>query len=180
MNTETATRPPLPIKASNRAEMDSFNYLTACLTDLAIAQETMEKRVRLIPGGWRNLRMITSVLKNLLVDIKHTFPPEKRAQIQRTAQRMRHKLVIGPQVFTDDREYVISDQDMGVLTLAASRQCQLCMGTPAECKQCELGKTLDSTSFISRGDRAWWEVFERAARVDIGVEPGYEGADAND
>lgn len=173
-------RANLPTKPANRAEIDAYNFLCASLTDLLEAQETMEKRAKLIPGGWRNLRMISAVLENLLRDLKCTFPREKRAQIQRTAQRMRHKLVIGPQVYTDEDEYVFGAHDMGVLTYAASRQCQLCMGTAADCKQCELGQTLDATSFISREERAWWEVFDRAARVDIGAKPGYEGADADD
>lgn len=164
-------RAALPKKPANRAEMDSFNYLSACLTDMLEAQKTLEKRARMVPGGWRNLRMMTAVLENFLTDMLGTFEADKLRQIQRTSKSVRHKLVFSKAVIDEGEQFLIAMDDLGYLVSAAvSGQCKICMGSPAECRQCQLGKVLDGVSFVTRGDRGWWEVFEQAERRDIGAE----------
>lgn len=158
---------------TNRAQIDDYNFLKACEFDLQEAQKTLKKRVQLIPGGWRDLRMITKVLEKLNSNMELTFEPEKREHIKRNADRCRHKLIFGPQATPANDDYLMSKQDMGVLVCTASKQCGLCMGEPNDCKQCQLGKTLDRVSFVSRQNRAWWEVFAACERKDIGVDPGY-------
>ena len=117
--------------------------------------------------------MITKVLENLLINMELTFEPEKRAHIKRNADRVQHKLVFGPQAAADGLDYIMSKNDMAVLMTYSVKNCQICMGSPADCKQCQLGQTLDRVSFVSRQNRAWWEVFSRACRTDIGKDPGY-------
>ena len=157
-------------KPSNRAEQDHYLYLCASLSDIIDAKEQMETRIRMIPNGWRDWCMLTSVMRRLMIDLKMTFEPAKRAQMQRTAERCMHKLLIGPQATTEEEQYVVKASDFGVLMYAATDKCQLCLGTPSDCKACQLGKVLDGVSFVSRGDRAWWEVFEKSTRCDIGEE----------
>lgn len=158
---------------ANRAQIDSYLYLCASLSNLIEAQKSMQKRVRLIPNGWRNFRLICSLFERLLKDLGETFEPAKRAQLQRMVGRIRIKLVIGPQIVQEEEQYVLAQKDFGVLISAATKQCQICMGSPEDCKQCELGRVIDGVSFISRQNRAWWEVLSRAERVDVGVDPGY-------
>ena len=171
MTTEIKTRP------SNREEQDHYLFMLASVSDWIEAKESkgMEARFRGIPNGWRDLCLVVAVAKNLTKKLKYTYEPNKRMQMQRTADRARHKLIIGPQATTDEEQYVLCSSDFGVLMVAATEKCGMCLGTPADCRQCDLGKTLDAVSFISRQNRAWWEVFERSKRVDIGEEPGYEG-----
>lgn len=160
---------------TNRAQIDDYNFLKACEFDLKEAQKTLEKRVRLIPGGWRDLRLITKVLENLLDNILLTFEPEKREHIKRNAERCQHKLIFGRPAVPQADDYLMSKKDTAMLIHAASKQCQLCLGTPQDCKQCDLGRTFDRISFVSRQNRAWWEVWERSKRTNIGTDPGYYG-----
>lgn len=161
-------RMSLPTKRANSAEVDNYNYLCAALKDLEIAasdDSPLFKRLHMIPGAWRDIRMLYKRLEYLLRDVFFTFEPQKRAQIKRTQQRLRHKLVMGPQVTQDEKQFVLSEYDFGVLLFASTEYCKTCMGTPGECRKCQLGKVLDSTSFISRGDdRSWWEVMESVMR----------------
>lgn len=159
---------------TNRAQIDAYNFLRACAYDLKEAQEPMKKRLKLLPHGWRDLRMLTTVLEHLCEDLKWTFEPEKREHIIRNGDRIQHKLVFGPSATPENDDYLMSKQDMGVLIYAASKQCELCLGSPQDCRQCTLGRTMDRTSFVSRQDRAWWEVFERSKRTDIARDPGYK------
>lgn len=163
----------LPTKKANSAEVEEYNFLCAALKDLETAAAEdgpLYKRIHMIPGGWRDIRMLEKRLENLLRDIWFTFEPVKRAQIKRTQDRLKHKLTMGPQVTHDEHQYVLCESDFGVLLFAATEYCKTCMGTPGECKKCQLGKALDATSFITRGDdRSWWEVVDNAGRAEGGV-----------
>ena len=161
-------------KPSNSVEQDHYLYLCASFSDMMDAKECrhMEQRLRMIPGGWRDFCLMTSLMKKILKNLKMTYEPVKRKQMQRTADRCRHKLIIGPQVTNEEEQYVLSRSDFSVLVLAASEMCTLCMGVPSQCKGCDLGKVLDEVSFISRQNRAWWEIFEASKRRDdIGENP---------
>lgn len=163
-------RAKLPTKRANSAEIEEYNFLCAALKDLETASADdgpLYKRIHMIPGGWRDIRMLYTRLESLLRDVWFTFAPIKRAQIRRTQDRLRHKLVMGPQVTKDEHQYVLCEYDFGILLFAATEYCKTCMGTPGECRKCQLGKVLDATSFISRGeDRSWWEAMESAGRAE--------------
>lgn len=164
-------RQNLPTKRANSAEISMYNMLCASLYDLSQAahkdNSPIKKRLHLIPGGWRDMRMLCTRMESLLRDVWFTFEPEKRAQIRRMQVGMRNKLVVGKQVCKDEGLFVLNENDLGVLLFSATDRCKTCMGTPGECKRCQLGKTLDSVSFISRGDdRSWWEVMEAAPRAE--------------
>lgn len=166
-------RMKLPTKRANSAEIEEYNFLCASLKDLEVAASEdgpLYKRLQMIPGAWRDIRMLYVRAEGLLRSIWFTFEPIKRAQIKRTQDRLRHKLVMGPQVVQDEHQYVLCERDFGILLFASTEYCKTCMGTPAECKKCQLGKVLDATSFISRGDeRSWWEVMTNAQNSDIEV-----------
>lgn len=164
-------RSNFPTKRANSAEVSTYNMLCASLYDLSQAahkeNSPVQKRLRMIPGGWRDMRMLYARMEGLLRDMWFTFEPEKRAQIRRMQTGMRNKLVVGPQACKDAGLFVLSEKDLGVLLFSATDRCKTCLGTPGECKRCQLGKTLDDVSFISRGDdRSWWEVMEAAPRAE--------------
>lgn len=149
----------LPTKKANRAEIDSFNYLCACITDLEEGEKTLRKRLDLIPGGWRDYRMIHSKLEFLMKLVGMTFEPDKQRTLMRTAQYARHKLVYAPEVTRDKTLFIVDSEQLVTLVAASVEQCKLGMCEPSQCKGCKLGKVLDEYSFVTRGkDRAWWEV----------------------
>ena len=51
-------RKNLPKKRANRNEVDTFYLLCASLSAMMSGEEHLERRARLIPGGWRDLRMM--------------------------------------------------------------------------------------------------------------------------
>ena len=61
---------PLPVMRARKDEIDSFIAMVCALSKFAEAQETMNKRMHSIPGGWRDMRMICSVLSKLIDHIK--------------------------------------------------------------------------------------------------------------
>lgn len=160
----------LPKKRAYRNEIDAYYRLYAAMSTVVEAEENLEKRVRLIPGGWRDLRMIHTKLRNLLKCTLCTFEEEKQKSIKLHSKYIRLRTTFGPEASKDPESMVLPMDDLGVLVFAASQECKLRMCPAAECAQCQLGRVLDGTSFISRGDRAWWEVFDQAKRRDVGME----------
>lgn len=168
-------------RRANRREIDAYYGLAAalsCLFDAAGDREdndpgALAERAKLVPGGLRDLRCATAMLKGLLPCMLLTFEPEKRRSIGKQMQHLRIKTVFGPEAHKDPEMFMIPISDLGLLVQAAAESCKVRMCAPGECAQCDLGKVIDRASFVSRGDRAWWEVFEQAQRWDIGEEtPG--------
>lgn len=154
----------LPKKAANRAEVDACYYLGAFGREVERMQGDIEKRVRMIPGGWRDLRMIASKTENLLRAMLGTFEPQKAAQIHRMENSLRVKLEFNRQVVRENDMLLVDMDELGVLITEAREKCKLGMCMPEECRSCQLGRVLDNLSFVSRENRAWWEVFEKLER----------------
>jgi len=163
-------RRALPKKHANRKEIDTFYLLAAALSALLSAEEDLKKRAELIPGGWRDLRMIRTRAEYLLCDILHTFEPDKQRSIDKQMKHLRLKTVFGPEAHKDPEMFMLPINDLALLIHAATQECKLLMCPSGDCARCRLGKALDSASFVTRGDRAWWEVFEQAKTKDVGME----------
>lgn len=176
-------RKNLPKKRANRKEIDAFYGLAACLSFLMDAAGddecddeqkvpgALEDRAHLIPGGWRDLCLIRSKTKNLVRCMIHTFEPDKQRNIAKQMNHLRIKTVFGPEAAKDPEMFMLPIEDVGVLVRAATQGiCKINMCPQAECARCQLGKVLDRCSFVTRCDRAWWEVFEQANYRDVGME----------
>lgn len=162
----------LPTRHANRTEMDAFYHLCGALDAMLRAEESLQARVRLMPGGWRDLRMIRAVTEKLIRRMVHTFEPEKRPQITRQMHHMRLRTVFGPEAQREPECMLLSLDDVGVLIYAASQECRIRLCMAGECPKCQLGKALDRVSLVSRKGRAWWEVLNEAGR-----EEGSDGSD---
>ena len=165
-------------KRANRKEIDAYYSLAACLSFLIEAAGDKQldepgmlvERAKLIPGGLRDLRCVESILKDLVPNMKLTFEPDKQKSIRRQIRHLRIKTVFGPEAHKEPEMFMLPIDDLALLVRAATEACKVRMCAPGECSQCVLGKVIDRASFVSRGDRAWWEVFEQAMRWDVGME----------
>ncbi|MBQ7885514.1 MAG: hypothetical protein IJ313_01320 [Clostridia bacterium] len=156
----------LPKKAANRAEVDAMYYLGAFAKQLQQIAGDIEKRCHMVPGGWRDLKMIIKKTDGLIRMLGGTFEPEKARQIRRMGQSLRVKLEFNRQVVRENDMILVDMDELGVLIVAASQECKLRMCEPSECRKCQLGRTLDKLSWVSRDGRAWWEVFEAKMREE--------------
>lgn len=160
----------LPTKRANRRETDAYYMLCAALDALFKAEDDLKERAQLIPGGWRDLRCARAKAEGVMRQMLHTFEPEKVVAIGRQIKHLRVKTVFGSEASKDPEQFLMPLDDLAVLIHAARQECKLRMCPAGECGRCELGKVIDRASYVSRGDRAWWEVFDRAERCDIGKE----------
>lgn len=165
-------------KRANRKEIDLYYGLAAALSFLIESAGDKEleepgllvERAKLVPGGLRDLRCVAAIMKDFLPNLLLIFEPEKRKSISRQMHHLRIKTTFGPEAHKDPEMFMLPIDDLTLLIRAATEACKVRMCAPGECSQCPLGKVIDRAAFVSRGDRAWWEVFEQATRWDVGME----------
>lgn len=158
----------IPQKRANRREIDAYYALAAALSFLLEAAGDKEdddpgllsERAKLVPGGLRELRCAAAMLKSVVPNMLLTFEREKQRSISKQIQHLRIKTIFGPEAHKDKETLMVPIEDVGLLVRAATEACKVRMCTAGECSQCDLGKAIDRASFVSRGERAWWEVFE--------------------
>ena len=113
------------------------------------------KRVKSIPNGWRDLRMLRAILEKLVNAIMWTIPAEKVEGVARTVTRMRYSVTQGKAVTrpNENKEQIVSARELDALIKAAhENKCRLC---DENCNRCELGKALDNLVAIDRNGGSW-------------------------
>ena len=154
----------LPTKPANRLEMDTFYRLAASAHTLKSFHEDLKVRAQMIPGGWRDLRACVALMEKTVRSMMPTFDEKKRAQIARQMRNMRFRVVFGPEASREPESVIVTVDDLAVLLCAAGEECRLRMCKPDECNHCQLGQVIDRCSFVTRDNRAWWEVIEAARK----------------
>ena len=74
------------------------------------------------------------------------------------------RVVFGPEASHEPETVMMDIEDLAVMLHAASGECRLRMCKPDECNHCQLGEVIDRCSFVTRDNRAWWEVIEAARK----------------
>lgn len=149
----------IPVIRSNKEEINCAFGLLASLQEMKKAEKTMERRFRAIPYGWRNIRMVESVLGKLIDDLLQTYPIEKLCSMQRMMPHMTFRLHCGVSASKmNEDECIVAEKDLDTLSVFAHEQCKLCI--EQNCDRCKLGKVLDSIITDDRDGRSW-------ANIDI-------------
>ena len=151
----------LPVKHANRFEMDAFYKLCAMRNTLGMAKEDLKSRARMIPGGWRDLCACSALTGKLVNHMLLTF---EEPYIVRQMENMRTRVMFAREASHDPETVIMDIEDLGVLNYYGYEHCKVCMGNPDDCSRCQLGNVLDKCSFVSRGNRSWWEVINGAVQ----------------
>lgn len=144
----------IPVIRANSDDLNLlFEFHAACQT-LKTFEQTQERRVRAIPNGWRDLKLCKTLMYRLRDNLKQTLQPEKISAMDRMGPRMRFKTWCGIQTIeTGPSEVVLEQKEFETLLHYARMECMMCV--EQRCKQCRLGKTLDSVLVHDRGDGSW-------------------------
>lgn len=148
----------IPTIPSNKAAISMALGMMACLQEFKNAEQ-QKKRFQAIPHGWRDLRMIESVLSRLIDDLLQTYPLPKLVSMQRMMPHMTYRLHFGASASQlNEDECIISEDELHTLSVFAHEQCKLCF--EQNCDRCKLGKILDGIRCDDRDGGSW-------ANIDI-------------
>ena len=132
----------LPVLTCRQEETDAIVFMMCAVKRFREAQEVMNKRLRMTPNGWRDIRMITSVLDKLVDRLTKTLPPEKNDTLSMLLPDTRVRITYTRQIGKGkDHVSGILTRDLDMLTSAVHDSvCKLCDGN---CDRCDIGKVFD-------------------------------------
>lgn len=113
-------------------------------------------RLKTIPGGYRDLRMIRTKIENAVNDVMHTIPREKVVGISKTVRRMRFSIAQGPIASGDkyaDDQIVKAAWIKALVEAAHDWKCIVC--NSSDCSRCDLGRALDNIIAEDRNGGRW-------------------------
>lgn len=162
MHVRKLTGNDIPVIRANKEDVSLAFGLLAGLQEIKKSRETMERRFRAIPNGYRNIRMLETVLGNTIDDLLLTYPLEKLCSMQRMMPHMTFRLHCGVSASKlRNDECIIEENDLNTLSIFAHEQCKMCIDQ--NCSRCKLGKVLDGILCHDRDGRSW-------ANIDIESE----------
>lgn len=132
----------IPITRARQSEIDYLVYMMCSLSKFTEDADQVEKRIKSIPNGWRDMRMIISVLQSLVEKMLRTLPMEKRETLYRLVPDIRYTISYHKRVGRADEPISgIYTKDLDILCWATHEYlCKLCDG---KCQQCDIGKAFD-------------------------------------
>lgn len=140
---------PLPRTRLRQEETDGIVFILCSVTRFRAIQKAMETRLRSIPNGWRDIRMVETVLDRLVGKLLETVPTDKLITMKRLLPDTRVHITYTRQVGKHKDEVTgIHEKDLDFLTAVSHDAiCKLCDGN---CDRCDLGKVFDRFLFTER------------------------------
>lgn len=135
-------------------ETNDLFALYASLHEIDRAKQDMEKRLRSIPGGWRDVSLVRSVLSKLIDRILETVPTDKLLSLSRNMKCMSYRVYFARPVTLPHDQVIVDGDDLATLTRYAHEYS--CTACDNDCNKCELGKALDHIMIQSRGHNESW------------------------
>lgn len=113
---------------------------------LQAVEPFMEKRLRKIPGGWRDWRLLEAVSEKLLGEITRTIPLNKLQMIMRELKMTQVRVEVRrvtDQSNTDVGTYVSQEALDRIAQKAADAECFACEKRGADARNCQLRKDFE-------------------------------------
>ena len=132
-------------------EYGALRSFFGVVSTLAIAEDNLKERVKLIPNGWRNWRLVESVSYKLLQDLMYTLPLNKLKQIQTELAHTRCYVEVrreycNPAIDPDEKmmTYIPQRPFERIMAIAVNSECLFCDKTGKAAKRCPLRADLNA------------------------------------
>ena len=135
-------------------------------------QQEMPERLRSIPNGWRDIRMVETVLDKLVGNLLDTIPVEKLQTLHMLMKDTQVHITYTRQIGKGkDHVSGILTRDLDMLMAAAQDGvCNLCDGN---CDRCDLGKVFDKFMNTKREKGESYTFMDVADGYDVkGIKKG--------
>jgi hypothetical protein len=129
---------------ANSYEMQAILYATMLQMHIPDVKVKVEKRLRKIPNGWRDMCLVSSLLNRLLEAIYRTMTPTQLNQVRRMLKDNELRIQRRPVTQSEESESIsVSLADVVYLASATiDSQCSMCLKDRQEQKGCKLRKRL--------------------------------------
>ena len=110
-------------------EYQAIRALFGTQNSLIFAQKDLEQRLKVVPDGWRDFRLVYSVLEKLLTRLLKTVPSQKlltmKRELENTYCEVKMKGAVGP--VEGDLLRVVRQEDLEkIVDSAMEMNCYMC------------------------------------------------------
>ena len=145
------------IKEENRTPLGAREYyalrnLFGMVSSFEITSKDLEKRVRSIPNGWRDMRLLTTLSEKLMTNIVSTIPTKKLQMIRKELEHtvvhidVKNNVLPAKKETADSRFTYVPE---GVIDRLVDRvvqsECLFCDKVGKDAKHCQLRKDIEMT-----------------------------------
>lgn len=133
---DTDKNTPLPKMRMRSGEMDGLFALFATLQEIEGVKSDMRDRLKAVPNGYRDIRLVEVTLTKLLTELVKTVPDEKLRAIRKQLPRMKYKVYFNGTVSQmQDNATAIDARDLAQLcAIVHDWRCFLCDDNCDHCK----------------------------------------------
>lgn len=128
-------------------EYTAYQKLCALVGTIGTLTEKLEKRLKTVPGGWRDARMLDAVTSSLVTRLCSTIPTAKLFAIRREIDHTEVFIRTKPDYTAkkdDNITYVSEDALDRLVQRVMDMECYLCGKNHAESKQCPIRKDIEA------------------------------------
>lgn len=157
---------------ARQEEIDGIVGMLCSASEMLNKEPYMLKRLKSIPNGYRDFKMIISVINRLTGQLKLTLPVEKRATLDALIPDIRYKITYHKRVGRMEEPVSgIYTHDLDLLTAVAhDTVCKLCDG---KCDRCDLGKVFDRMLGVNRAKGESYTYIDMENGFDVaGIKNG--------
>lgn len=130
------------IQPASGRERAIIEYLAALDAQLIAHQDTLRERLKLIPNGWRQWRLLTVTVNNLLVAIYDTLPAKTLLHMQRLCTHGEVLVRLKPASRTPEQVVSSEDDLREIINAAMAAECAVCLKDERQIKGCKLRRAL--------------------------------------
>lgn len=114
--------------------------------------ETLEARLRMIPGAWQRWRTAVGMLGRALDALFVTMPPDQCAKVNQMAKHGQVDIHLPRAVSVGGENMIVSVANFtAIMEAALDGQCRVCFKSGGEAKRCALFKALE----VEAAPRTW-------------------------
>lgn len=134
------------VKMSGR-EYYALRALIGVVSTFSAYDADIEKRVRMIPNGWRDLKLIEAKADKLFAEIMKTVPLQKIQQMKKELNNVRVEVNVIPDYTGRKKDcftYVPQDALEWLEEQVISMECAFCEKTCEQSKKCPIRKNIEA------------------------------------
>ena len=123
-------------------ERRAMEQLVAFLSYTAADAEALKERLKTIPNGWRDWRLMNTLSVKLYVALMKTLTDLQYHQFKKLEQHGSCVIQLKTAAKGEDFDFVRMSALKKIIRVVIEDHCSLCVKTDAECRGCKLRKSL--------------------------------------
>lgn len=139
-------------QGEEKTELRNREYFTlraimACIAGMAAGEETMKKRLHMIPNGYRDYRMITKRAESLYKSLLTTIPDKRLLQIKTEMKNAHIEVKVDRDItgaYKENFTYVPNSSLEALEDIICDMFCVACEKTEKESRKCKVRKLIES------------------------------------